>query len=45
MINNSTNEIYVAENRGYQESVAETLSLELQRDSRRYSAEFENQEG
>lgn len=29
-------------NENYEESLAEVLSLEIQRDSRRYSADFEN---
>lgn len=29
-------------NESYEESFAEVLSLEIQRDSRRYSADFEN---
>ena len=39
-MNNS--DFYNDLNESYEESFAEVLSLEIQRDSRRYSADFEN---
>ncbi len=42
MINYSQEENYFIDDKSYQESIAEMLSLELQRDSRRFSADFEN---
>lgn len=35
-------DIYEEQSGNYEESIAEALSLEVQRDSRRYSADFEN---
>ena len=34
-------DVYSDNSESYEESLAEALSLELQRDSRRYSADFE----
>lgn len=34
-------DLYTDKDESYEESLAEALSLELQRDSRRYSADFE----
>ncbi len=42
MYNNIIAEVYAEQSESYEESLAEALSLELQRDSRRYSADFEN---
>lgn len=41
MNNYSKEENKTSSDYGYEESLAEDLSLELQRDSRRYSADFE----
>lgn len=35
-------DLYQELNESYEESIAEALSLEIQRDTRRYSADFEN---
>lgn len=40
-MNNSYTEEYMPYAYGYGEDLAEALSLELERDSRRYSADFE----
>ncbi len=42
MNNSIRTEAYADQSESYEESLAAILSLELQRDSRRYSADFEN---